>query len=136
MRYRSEVGIVFKKSEEKLFFEKMNEWDAINSKDNEYDSARALLEDAEYRVVHSDSLNEDCVVIFWASIKWHHIYNSVEFFTKVQDKIDMDFVRVGEGYDDIEEKLNLKSDILSYYTKMYLVIDSELAGSYVVLHKS
>ena len=133
MNYLSEVGLVFKQSDEKLFFDKMDEWDNLHSQDTD-DSARSLLYDATYEIVHADSIDEDCVVLVWTHIEWHHSFSSVEFFTEIQKEINMDFIRVGRDYDDIEIRPNLGAGILDTYTETHLAVDGIFADSYVRLH--
>ena len=134
MNYLSEVGLVFKKSDEKFFFDKMDEWDNLHSKNTD-DSARSLLYDATYQIVHADSIDEDYVVLVWTHVKWHHSYSSVEFFTEIQREINMDFIRVGRDYDDIEIRPNLGAGILDTYTETHLVVNCNYADSYVKLHR-
>lgn len=129
MNYLSEVGLVFKQSDEKLFFDKMDEWDNLHSQDTD-DSARSLLYDAVYETVYADSIDEDCIVLVWTHVKWHHSFSSVEFFTEIQKEINMDFIRVGRDYDDIEIRPNLGAGILDTYTETHLAVDTSYSRRY------
>lgn len=83
MGYRSEVGIVFKKSDEDLFYDKLREWDASRIGDGE--SAEELLGYANKETLYSNSLKEDCVVLSWTYVKWYDTYPAVQFFEDVKN---------------------------------------------------
>lgn len=125
MGYRSEVGIVFKKSDENLFYDKMREWDDSHIGDGE--SAEELLEYANKEMLYSDSLKENCVVLSWTCVKWYDTYPAVKFFEDVKKYIDMDFVRIGEEFGDIEDDPALGAEIVSYYTEAHLMIEDDIA---------
>lgn len=125
MGYRSEVGIVFKKSDENLFYDKMREWDASHIGDGE--SAEELLEYANKETLYSNSLKENCVVLSWTCVKWYDTYPAVQFFENIKRDIDIDFVRIGEEIGDIEDDPALGAGIVSYYTEAHLVIEDDIA---------
>lgn len=125
MGYRSEVGIVFKKSDENLFYDKMREWDASHIGDGE--SAEELLEYANKETLYSDSLKENCVVLSWTCVKWYDTYPAVQFFESIKRDIDIDFVRIGEEIGDIEDDPALGAEIVSYYTEAHLMIEDDIA---------
>lgn len=125
MGYRSEVGIVFKKSDENLFYDKMREWDASHIGDGE--SAKELLEYANKETLYSDSLKENCVVLSWTCVKWYNTYPAVQFFENIKRDIDIDFVRIGEEIGDIEDDPALGAEIVSYYTEAHLMIEDDIA---------
>lgn len=125
MGYRSEVGIVFKKSDENLFYDKMREWDASHIGDGE--SAEELLEYANKETLYSNSLKENCVVLSWTCVKWYDTYPAVQFFENIKRDIDIDFVRIGEEVGDIEDDPALGAEIVSYYTEAHLMIEDGIA---------
>lgn len=125
MGYRSEVGIVFKKSDENLFYDKMREWDASHIGDGE--SAEELLEYANKETLYSNSLKENCVVLSWTCVKWYDTYPAVQFFENIKRDIDIDFVRIGEEIGDIEDDPALGAEIVSYYTEAHLMIEDDIA---------
>lgn len=125
MGYRSEVGIVFKKSDENLFYDKMREWDASHIGDGE--SAEELLEYANKETLYSNSLKKNCVVISWTCVKWYDTYPAVQFFEGIKRDIDIDFVRIGEEVGDIEDDPALGAEIVSYYTEAHLMIEDDIA---------
>lgn len=125
MGYRSEVGIVFKKSDENLFYDKMHEWDASHIGDGE--SAEELLEYANKETLYSNSLKENCVVLSWTCVKWYDTYPAVQFFENIKRDIDIDFVRIGEEIGDIEDDPALGAEIVSYYTEAHLMIEDDIA---------
>lgn len=126
MGYRSEVGIVFKKSDENLFYDKLHEWDASHTGNGE--SAEELLNYANKETLYSNSLKEDCVVLSWTYVKWYDTYPAVQFFEDVKRYIDIDFVRVGEEAGDIEDDPTLGAGIVSYYTEAHLMIEDDLVN--------
>lgn len=126
MGYRSEVGIVFKKSDEDLFYDKLREWDASRIGDGE--SAEELLGYANKETLYSNSLKEDCVVLSWTYVKWYDTYPAVQFFEDVKKYIDIDFVRIGEEAGDIEDDPALGAEIVSYYTEAHLMIEDDLVN--------
>lgn len=125
MGYRSEVGIVFKKSDENHFYDKMREWDASHIGDGE--SAEELLEYANKETLYSNSLKENCVVLSWTCVKWYDTYPAVQFFENIKRDIDIDFVRIGEEIGDIEDDPALGAEIVSYYTEAHLMIEDDIA---------
>lgn len=125
MGYRSEVGIVFKKSDENHFYDKMREWDASHIGDGE--SAEELLEYANKETLYSNSLKENCVVLSWTCVKRYDTYPAVQFFENIKRDIDIDFVRIGEEIGDIEDDPALGAEIVSYYTEAHLMIEDDIA---------
>lgn len=125
MGHRSEVGIVFKKSDENHFYDKMREWDASHIGDGE--SAEELLEYANKETLYSNSLKENCVVLSWTCVKWYDTYPAVQFFENIKRDIDIDFVRIGEEVGDIEDDPALGAEIVSYYTEAHLMIEDDIA---------
>lgn len=126
MGYRSEVGIVFKKSDENLFYDKLHEQDASHTGNGE--SAEELLNYANKETLYSNSLKEDCVVLSWTYVKWYDTYPAVQFFEDVKRYIDIDFVRIGEEAGDIEGDQTLGAGIVSYYTEAHLMIEDDLVN--------
>lgn len=126
MGYRSDVGIVFKKSDENLFYDKVREWDASHIGEGE--SVKEILDYANKETLYSDSLKEDCVVLSWMCVKWYDTYPAVKFFEDVKKyiDIDMDFIRIGEEFGDIEDDSALGAGIVSYYTEAHLTIEDSL----------
>ena len=126
MGYRSEVDIVFKKSDENLFYDKLHEQDASHTGNGE--SAEELLNYANKETLYSNSLKEDCVVLSWTYVKWYDTYPAVQFFEDVKRYIDIDFVRIGEEAGDIEGDQTLGAGIVSYYTEAHLMIEDDLVN--------
>lgn len=74
----SEVGIVIRKKDEEHYWEKVKAWDKKYGLGG--DTVRALLFFARKRIVYSDCLKEDCIVLHWKKISWRPEYRSINFF--------------------------------------------------------
>jgi hypothetical protein len=121
MGYRSQVSSIIYESKEKLdAFKDKNKGLLTMLEDEFNDGSLKYIETPEYNFIYLQSSDG------W---KWYDSFKEVKGWHDLMDKADEDklaveFVRIGEDYEDIETDYRGDSDLLNYYLSVERFVEA------------
>ena len=125
MGYECDAAIVIKKANKKKLLRMIHklddEWDE-NKNPSNIDYTNYAIE--VYKMAEQKETDE-YLVLHWNWVKWYSLDRGYSFFRELarEQKIDCDYICVGEDPGDIEEQYKLNSGLVGVYVDQHIVIN-------------